>query len=174
MQDLIRMFPQDIKVLKIQNFTDRRGSLSIVFESDEPQVIALKKSQSKKYVFRGMHFQRDPFPQKKVIQVLSGTIIDIVINMDINSVDYGRVFERIIKAEDGELFYIPGYYAHGFLALTDVEFQYITLGKYSYESEMSISLPSNYFESKGLSSTEFILSDKDAAAISYENYFSKV
>jgi dTDP-4-dehydrorhamnose 3,5-epimerase-like enzyme len=84
---------------------------------------------------------------------------------------YGRIFEKVINGDDGELFYIPEHYAHGFLALTDVEFQYITLGKYSDQFELSISLPFNYFYSKGLAMTSMILSDKDASAISYEKYF---
>lgn len=168
------MFPQDIKLLKINNFTDQRGNISIIFESAEPEVIALKRSYSKKSVFRGMHYQRKPYLQKKVIQVLSGTIVDIVINMDVNSVDYGRIFERVIHSRDGELIYIPEFYAHGFLALTDVEFQYITLGKYSEQHELSISLPFDYFVSRGLSINSLILSNKDASAIPYAEYFKEL
>lgn len=165
------MFPPDIKILKINNFTDQRGNISIIFESDEPEVIALKRSYSKKFVFRGMHYQRKPYLQKKVIQVLSGTIIDFVINMDVKSVDYGRIFERVIHSRDNELIYIPEIYAHGFLALTDVEFQYITLGKYSEKHELSISLPFDYFNSRGYSINNMILSNKDASAIPYAEYF---
>jgi dTDP-4-dehydrorhamnose 3,5-epimerase len=165
------MFPQDIKILKIKSFFDRRGELSVIYESEEREVVALKRSQSKQYVFRGMHYQLEPFLQKKVIQVLSGTIVDVVVNMDVNSGDYGKIFERVIHAADEEVFYIPGNYAHGFLALTDVEFQYVTLGKYSPEAELSFSLPEDYFQSRSLAFRSLILSDKDASAIPYEEYF---
>ena len=165
------MFPKDIRIIKIKNFSDRRGNLSVIYESDEFEVIALKCSRSKQHVFRGMHYQTEPFLQKKVIQVLTGSVIDVVVNMDVKSDDYGRIFERVIHAADDEVFYIPGHYAHGFLALTDVTFQYVTLGKYSPESELSFSLPEDYFCSRSLAPSSLIISDKDASAISYAEYF---
>lgn len=165
------MFPSDVSIVKLNSFSDNRGYLDIIFENEINDHISLKRSYSKKFVFRGMHYQQSPYLQKKVIQVVSGTVIDILINMDSKSEYYGKIYQREIIASNSEVVHIPEYYAHGFVAMTETVFQYITFGKYSLENELSLSLPKSFFTKIQLNISDLIISAKDMNAISYEDYF---
>ena len=168
------MFPLDVSIHKLNSFSDNRGCLDVIFEQEISNQISLKRSISKKNVFRGMHYQKSPSLQKKVIQVISGTVIDILINMDINSEVYGKIYEREIIATNSEVIHIPEHYAHGFIAMTETVFQYITFGKYSSNNEISIKLPESYFSKIEININDLIISEKDINAISYEDYFKNV
>lgn len=167
------MFPEDVLILPVNSFSDDRGKLDVIYEKEISDCISLKRSTSKKLVFRGMHYQSEPYMQKKVIQVLSGRVLDVIINMDIKSEYYGKIYKKEIKSEDSEIIHIPSYYAHGFIALTETVFQYITFGKYSPENEISLQLPNSFFEEENIDFQKLIVSSKDLAAIPYNKYFSK-
>jgi dTDP-4-dehydrorhamnose 3,5-epimerase len=167
------MFPSDVLILPVSSFSDDRGNLDVIFEKEISDSISLKRSTSKKFVFRGMHFQTSPSMQKKVIQVLSGTVLDIIINMDINSDYYGQIYKKIINSDDNEVIHIPPHYAHGFIALTETVFQYMTFGKYSPDNEISLKLPLTFFEEENIDLKKLIISHKDLNAIPYDKYFLK-
>ncbi len=139
-------------------FKDERGFNKINFE-DLTNNISLKESFSKKNVFRGMHIQIPPYIQSKYIRVLSGKIIDFIIPLDSNRQDFGHIYSFEINELDCFNF-IPSYCAHGFYALEDTSFQYVCLGKYNEESEMSIKLPGDQLTDKTK-----IISIKDKSGI---------
>ena len=168
------IFPSDVSIVKLNSLSDNRGCLDVIFEQEISNQISLKRSISKKNVFRGMHYQKLPFLQKKVIQVISGTVIDILINMDTESEFYGKIYEKEISAKNSEVIHIPEHYAHGFIAITETVFQYITFGKYSSENEISIKLPESYFSKIRINKNDLIISDKDINAISHEDYFNRI
>ncbi len=165
------MFPRDIEIKKIEKFEDGRGFLEVRFEGQGNDSIALKKSFSKKGVFRGMHFQQSPNSQKKIIQVISGSVIDFVIDMRSWCSSFGKIYHQTINAMERESFVIPDYYAHGFLALEDTCLQYLTLGKYCSESEICLVLPDDYLNNLGINFNNLILSEKDKKGFNFENYF---
>lgn len=76
-------------------------------------------SVSRAGVFRGMHLQRAPHAQSKLVRVLSGCIIDFVLDVDPDSPQYGRCIGVPLDAHSGQCLYIPAGYAHGFLSLED-------------------------------------------------------
>lgn len=165
------MFPKDIKVVKIKNYHDHRGHLEVKYEGDGAKSIALKSSQSKKGVFRGLHYQLPPKSQKKVIQVITGNVLDIIIDMRVGFSTFGKIYSKELEAKENEVLIIPDYYAHGFLALTDCTFQYMTFGRYCDEAEICLGLPVNYFKNLKINTNEIILSDKDQKALDYNKYF---
>lgn len=120
-------------------FKDERGFNKINFE-DDTNNISLKESFSKKNVFRGMHIQMPPNIQSKYIRVLKGKIIDFIIPLDSSRQDFGHIYSFELNELDC-FNLIPSYCAHGFYALEDTSFQYICVGKYNEESEISIKLP---------------------------------
>jgi dTDP-4-dehydrorhamnose 3,5-epimerase len=68
---------------------------------------------------RGLHFQRPPHAQAKLIMVLRGRILDVVVDVRRGSSTYGRHVSVEITADAGQQVYVPVGFAHGFLTLTD-------------------------------------------------------
>jgi dTDP-4-dehydrorhamnose 3,5-epimerase len=142
-QIIIDKIPSDVEISDTLNFKDIRGELNCIAESFNPisaNGFSWKYSKSKIGVARGLHWQNLISPQEKIIHVSSGNILDILLNMDPASCDYGKCYRFNISSESQKVFRIPSHYAHGFVALTDVEFMYLCLGKYDEDNEMVINM----------------------------------
>ena len=95
-------------------------------------------SKSKKGVVRGMHWQKGDYAQKKVIHVLSGHIIDVVMDLRKGSPTYQQVFKFELGAGKKQSLYVPAGFAHGFQALEDdTRIMYVVDKDYSPENERS-------------------------------------
>ncbi len=134
---------------------DQRGSLEVLYETKD---VVLKRSFSKKGVFRGMHIQMPPYQQTKLIRVVEGRILDFIVDM--NSAD-NKVFWKEVASNDGWI-KIASYMAHGFYAIEDTVFEYICDGGYSEASEQTFSIRKFLDEVIGLRNLN--ISDKDKAA----------
>jgi len=110
-------------------FEDHRGSFSAMDCIKWEQTnISLN---TKKYTFRGMHYQTDP-PQTKYLKVVQGSIIDILYNLKTKEV-------RTFQLNNEQAILVDSNYAHGFLTLEDNTIvNYLVKGKYNPESEHSI------------------------------------
>jgi dTDP-4-dehydrorhamnose 3,5-epimerase len=124
---------KQIKKLQSPEFVDDRGKLSIIYENNN---IVLKESFSKAGVLRGLHWQQSVVPQTKMIRVVTGEIIDIV--MDVGRVSKELVLRRITP-QDG-WFIIDKSLAHGFYAVEDAIFEYLCIGQYDEEHEVSYNI----------------------------------
>jgi dTDP-4-dehydrorhamnose 3,5-epimerase len=134
-------------------FKDNRGifaPLPIKFKEGMPDFLNKNWVQSnisfnpKKYTFRGMHYQNEPFVQAKLIKVIKGRIIDFFFDMRMMSDTYAFCGGEIVE-ENYEIL-IPRGYAHGFITLEENTIvQYLVDNDYSPESEGSMlwkSIPS--------------------------------
>ena len=120
-----------IKVFKNIDFEDLRGTLKVKFEGyidKEEKFISYKSSSSLPNVARGLHYQSPPYHQKKIINVSQGSILDVIYN-----VKEGKqtMYMVELKSSDNLSVEIPGGFAHGFLSLDMVKFNYICFGEYS-------------------------------------------
>lgn len=68
---------------------------------------------------RGLHFQRDPAPEIKLIQCLSGHILDVIVDLRKGSSTYGKWLCFELSEENHRILYVPGGFAHGFQCLED-------------------------------------------------------
>ncbi|MBJ7446921.1 MAG: dTDP-4-dehydrorhamnose 3,5-epimerase family protein [Brevundimonas sp.] len=134
---------------------DNRGWLEVLYESDS---MVLKRSFSRKGVFRGLHVQMAPSAQTKVIRVVSGSIIDVVVDVADPALELKTT---TLTPADGWV-RIEAQYAHGFYALEDTVFEYACDGGYDEASEQAWSIADRLPELLGV--TTVILSDKDRAA----------
>ncbi len=97
------------------------------------------ESLSQKHVLRGLHFQKPPYAQAKLVQVISGSVLDIAVDLRKNSSTYGKYFKHILSSENKKQMFIPKGFAHGFLCLeNNTIFSYKCSNYYHKESEGSI------------------------------------
>ena len=124
-------------------FKDERGYFFESFNEHffNAQISELKfvqdnQSLSKKNVLRGLHFQKPPFDQGKLVRVVAGSVLDVALDIRKSSKTYGKCVSFLLSSELKNVFWIPPGFAHGFLALADnTIFSYKCTNLYNYESE---------------------------------------
>lgn len=120
-------------------------------------------SFSQQYVLRGMHFQKPPYDQVKIVRVLQGEVLDVVVDIRKNSKTFGQYYKIKLSASNRKQLYVPVGFAHGFLALSEtVEFAYKCSNFYHPESECGLAFndPEINIDWE-VNPKHFILSDKD-------------
>lgn len=97
------------------------------------------QSKSSYGVIRGLHYQMAPYAQSKLIRVLSGEILDVVLDLRQGYPSYGKVFTLRISAENNTQLLVPKGFAHGFSVLSETaEVIYKCDEFYNKESESGI------------------------------------
>jgi len=95
-------------------------------------------SCSSKYVLRGLHYQLH-HPQAKLCRVIEGAVLDVVVDIRLNSPCFGKWVSVVLSAENHSLIYIPPGFAHGFLVLSESAlFSYKCSEFYDQEDERGI------------------------------------
>ncbi len=119
-------------------------------------------SSSTQGVLRGLHFQKPPFSQDKLIRCSRGEVFDVAVDLRPNSVTFGQ-WESLILSEDNQkMFFIPQGFAHGFLVLSDIaDFQYKCSNFYHKESESGLIWNDPDLNINWPQVNNLILSDKD-------------
>jgi dTDP-4-dehydrorhamnose 3,5-epimerase len=95
-------------------------------------------SFSKKGVVRGLHFQQAPFQQGKLVTVLSGKVLDVVVDIRTGSRTFGKVYYCTLDSERRNMLMVPEGFAHGFAALEDTLFYYKCTNLYNKAAESGI------------------------------------
>jgi len=131
------------------------------------------QSFSRKGVLRGLHFQKQPFAQGKLISVSFGEVLDIVVDMRRSSPTFGRHYSCRLDDQQHKILYVPEGMAHGFLALRDSLFVYKCTNFYHRESEAGI-LWNDSDLGIDWGVTDPILSEKDAALPSFKEAMEKL
>ncbi len=97
------------------------------------------QSFSHKGAIRGMHAQADPFAQGKLVRVISGSVLDVAVDIRKNSPTYGKHFSILLSGENKTLFWIPAGFLHGFAVLEDnTIFTYKVNNYYDKASEIGV------------------------------------
>jgi dTDP-4-dehydrorhamnose 3,5-epimerase len=88
----------------------------------------------KKFTLRGLHFQKNEQAQAKLVKVITGGILDFVVDLRTVSEDYNKIF--FFEMKEGDEIYVPRYFAHGFITTKDdTVVQYLVDNDYSPENE---------------------------------------
>ena len=83
------------------------------------------ESFSTRGVVRGLHFQRPPYSQAKLVRVIKGVVLDVAVDIRKGSPTYGKYVKAVLSEENKLQFFIPKGFAHGFAVLSDEAlFQY--------------------------------------------------
>lgn len=90
------------------------------------------QSYSKKGVLRGLHFQKEPYGQDKLVRCIKGEVYDVAVDLRKDSPTFGRWYGLNLSAENKKQFFIPRGFAHGFVVLSeDAEVCYKVSGEYA-------------------------------------------
>ena len=126
-------------------FEDERGYFLETYHEEKFKSIGIdsrfvqsNQSYSIKGVLRGLHFQKEPYAQAKLVRVVQGKVLDIAVDLRPNSPTFGQHCKCFLSAEKQNLFFIPEGFAHGFVALENCIFQYQCSNVYHFESESGI------------------------------------
>lgn len=96
------------------------------------------QSLSSAGVLRGLHFQRDPHAQGKLVRVIMGKALDVAVDLRPGSPTFGKHEKFLLDAKSQNMVYIPAGFAHGFLALEQCLFTYKCTNFYDKASEGGI------------------------------------
>ena len=118
---------------------------------------------SKYGVMRGLHFQRPPYAQSKLVRCVKGKVIDVAVDIRKGSPTYGQHVAVLLTEENHRQFFIPQGFAHGFAVLSEsAVFQYKCDNFYHPEADGGISiLDESLGIDWGLAMEEALLSEKD-------------
>jgi dTDP-4-dehydrorhamnose 3,5-epimerase len=158
-------------------FEDDRGRFIKIFHRElfiqhhlNPDYEEQYYSVSTKRVLRGLHFQTPPHAHVKLVSCLSGSILDVVVDIRKNSDTFKKVFSLELSAQKGNMLYIPEGLAHGFYVLSsNCLFLSMNSKKYSPECDSSIRWNSIGFT---WPDDDPVVSDKDKNAVSLNNFIS--
>lgn len=168
--EIIKTNIEGVVIIKPRIFKDARGYFFESYskrEFDEKvrpiDFVQDNESMSTKGVMRGLHFQRPPFTQSKLVRCVKGRVIDVAVDIRKGSPTYGQ-HVAVELTEDNHLqFFVPRGFAHGFAVLSDVAmFQYKCDNYYHPEADGGISIADKTLGIEWqIDPKEAILSDKD-------------
>lgn len=124
----MKIVTTDIPLLKIfvpQVFTDERGYFVETFRQEliekevATQFVQENESFSKKGVLRGLHYQKAPFAQAKLVRCVLGKILDVAVDLRKNSKTFGKHVAIELSGENKKQLFVPKGFAHGFIVLSD-------------------------------------------------------
>lgn len=115
----------DVLEIEYEQVGDARGFFSETWRKAEfekagiPPFVQENHSRSLKGVLRGLHFQRAPKSQGKLMRCLRGSVFDVAVDLRRSSPHYGRWVGCVLSDENRKLMYIPTGFAHGFYVMSD-------------------------------------------------------
>lgn len=168
--NIIKTSIPGVVIIEPRVFTDSRGYFFESFSQRDFEENVQKinfvqdnESMSSYGVMRGLHFQKPPFTQAKLVRCVAGQVLDVAVDIRKGSPTYGSHVSVLLSAENHRQFFIPHGFAHGFAVLSPTAvFQYKCDNFYAPQADGGISILD---DSLGidwcLSADHAILSDKD-------------
>jgi len=146
--DVIKTDIPGVVVLKPRVFEDARGYFFESFSQREFEqkvrsitFVQDNESMSSYGVIRGLHFQKPPYCQSKLVRCVEGAVLDVAVDIRKGSPTYGKHVAMLLSAENHLQFFVPRGFAHGFAVLSEkAVFQYKCDNYYAPQSEGGISI----------------------------------
>ena len=168
--EVIKTAIEGVVIIEPRIFTDARGYFFESYSQQEfdekvrpVQFVQDNESCSSYGVMRGLHFQRPPFTQVKLVRCVRGAVLDVAVDIRRGSPTYGQHVAVELTEENHRQFFIPQGFAHGFAVLSDTAvFQYKCDNFYHPEADGGISiLDGSLGIDWHISTDHAILSEKD-------------
>ena len=160
----------DVHIIEPSVFRDDRGYFleSFNLEKFEENIYPIKfvqdnESKSSKGVLRGLHFQKPPFDQAKLVRCIKGRVMDVALDIRKGSLTYGNHIAVELSEENKRQLFLPRGFAHGYVVLSEsAVFAYKVDNKYAPEYVSGIRFDDKTVNIDwGIANEEVILSEKD-------------
>jgi dTDP-4-dehydrorhamnose 3,5-epimerase len=167
----------DVKIIEPQVFGDSRGYFFESYRYDNfakeigpVRFVQDNESSSTFGVLRGLHFQKPPMSQGKLVRVIKGEVLDVAVDIRCGSPWYGKHVARKLNGENKKQMWIPQGFAHGYIVLSDEAiFSYKCDNYYSPAHESGISYDDPFLKIDWLlDKSQIKLSEKDSQHASFE------
>ena len=172
---------KDAFVIEPKVFEDKRGFFYEGLNKKEVEglrgqkwhfdILQLNFSKSSYGVLRGLHFQKPPFDQAKLVSVTRGEAWDVIVDVRRKSDTFGKWHGELLSETNKTRFFVPKGFAHGFVCLTEeVELMYAVDNYYHKESECGIRYDDPHLNIDWkLTADRIILSDRDRELDSFQS-----
>lgn len=146
--NIIKTDIEGVLVIEPRVFEDARGYFFESYSEREFEklvgpvhFVQDNESMSQRGVVRGLHFQRPPFAQAKLVRCVRGAVLDVAVDLRKGSPTFGQHIAMELSEQNHRQFFIPKGFAHGFAVLTDVAvFQYKCDEFYHPEADAGVQL----------------------------------
>ena len=181
MEIINKYFDDTVFLLKPKKFYDKRGFFSELYNKNSLKKLKIKdifvqdnySFSKKKGIIRGLHFQKPPFEQAKLVRVTKGKILDIILDIRKNSPYYGKIKKFILSKENWHQIFIPVGFAHGFVTLSNfTEVEYKVSNFYSKKHEVTIMWNDPTLSVNWIITQKEILNNKDKNGIFFNELTS--
>jgi len=161
----------DVYIIEPSVFGDTRGYFLESYNQKKFEEVVGKtsfvqdnESKSSKSVLRGLHFQKPPFEQAKLVRCIEGEVLDIAVDIRKNSKTYGQHIAVLLSGDNKRQLFVPRGFAHGFLVLSDTAtFAYKVDNTYAPEFDAGIRWNDKELNIQwGMEDSEVMISAKDA------------
>ena len=113
-----------------REFEEKVGKINFVQDNE---------SMSSYGVMRGLHFQRPPYTQSKLVRCVKGAVLDVAVDIRKGSPTYGQHVAVELSADNARQLFIPRHFAHGFIVLSErAQFQYMVDNVYAPQAEATL------------------------------------
>jgi len=136
----------EVLVIEPRVFPDERGFFMETYKRSEfaahgiaVPFVQCNHSRSSRGILRGLHFQKPPRAQAKLVRVVSGAIFDVAVDLRQGAPTYGHWVGVELSASNNKMLYAPAGFAHGFCVIsTDADIAYMTSDEYAPALESGI------------------------------------
>lgn len=133
-------------VIELRVFPDERGFFMETFKHSEfaahgigESFVQSNQSRSSRGTLRGLHFQKSPKAQGKLVRALSGAIFDVAVDLRRGAPSFGRWVGVELSAENHKMLYVPAGFAHGFCVMSELaDILYMTTDEFAPALESGI------------------------------------
>lgn len=168
--NIVKTKIEGVVIIEPEIFEDNRGYFFESFSEEwfrrnvyNTQFVQDNESKSRYGVLRGLHFQKPPHTQSKLIRVVKGKVLDVAVDIRKGSPTFGQYVSVLLTEENKRQYFIPRGFAHGFLVLSDEAiFQYKCDNYYAPQSEGGIAFDDSYLAIDWqIDHSDILLSEKD-------------
>lgn len=172
---------RDVILVKPKVYGDNRGYFMEAYKKSDFAANGINvefnqdnQSKSVKGVLRGLHYQKAPYAQAKLVRCARGRVFDVAVDIRENSETFGQYVKVELSEENKHMLYIPEGFAHGFVVLSDeAELIYKASGEYAPNSEGGILWCDKDINIDWGIDFEPILSEKDKVQKSLKEVFGR-
>ncbi|MCP4417304.1 MAG: dTDP-4-dehydrorhamnose 3,5-epimerase [Chloroflexi bacterium] len=136
----------EVILVEPHRFGDSRGFFMETYQYETfaangitPRFVQDNYSRSAKGVLRGLHYQKEPYAQGKLLLVVAGEVFDVAVDIRQGSSTFGHWVGETLSAENGRMLYVPPGFAHGFCVLSETaDLTYKATNIYKPETDRGI------------------------------------